>query len=97
VLVPVGVLVVVLDAGVRRAAAHGAAVGLAAARGLEGTGRLEGGAARFDGTARLAAMAVMTETGLGDAEGEHRGNGGAEGKQADHDGRLRRRKGPPDP
>jgi len=96
-LVPVGVLVVVLDAGVRRAAADGAAIGLAATRRLQGTGRLEGRAARLDGAARLAAMTMMTKTGLGNTEGEHRGDGGTERKQADHGRRLRRRKGPPNP
>jgi hypothetical protein len=97
-LVLVGMLVAVLDAGVRRAAGFGTATGLESARRLHRTGRREGTAAGLFSTAGglgggaggIEVTTVMAEAGFGGRDSGERKRGGeaADEKQPTHGRRL---------
>jgi hypothetical protein len=73
----VGMLVAILDAGIRRAAGLGAAIGLKAARWLEGTAGLELAAANTFrcGTAGISVTTMVAEAGISErADGKRQGD-----------------------
>jgi hypothetical protein len=92
----VGVLVAILDAGIRRAAGLGTAAGLETARRLDGTIRLECAAAGLRGTAglgggtrRIEVTTVVTKTSLGRrTDGKRQGGKTAKKQRTTHEKSL---------